>query len=227
MNYTIKNTNSIHLLITLTILVFLCSCTTAFTQDSTYKTLKPVFVQASLLYDFPQSYGVTAGIDFPLKSVIKNRVAKNGSESTIQKARFWGVLAGFYRYPYNYTGVLLMPTIGVRRPVFKSFFYESSLGIGVLRTFYDGKAYEVDAAGNVKEKSLFGRFYATTNLSFAFNFLLRNSAQNVLALQIKPSLWFQYPFDSFIKPHVSLEAGMKYEINTRSIRVSAIEKHRK
>lgn len=209
-----KKTTLEKLSITILLIVSLLKFESAFTQDSTYKTLKPVLLQASLLYDFPQSYGVTVAVSYPLKSIVKTRVSKSGTMLTRQKDGFWGLEAGGYRYPYNYTGILLMPFIGVRQYTRHSFFYETSLGVGVLRSFYDGKVYEVDADGNVKEKSLFGRFYATTDVSSAFNFLLQKPGHPILALQVKPTLWFQYPFNSFIKPHISFEAGINYEINT-------------
>src|SRR3954469_20668582 len=85
--------------------------TPSLAQDSTYKSSKPVFIQASLLYDFPQSYGVTAGIDWPLKATLKNHISKNGNMVIKSKDLFLGLLTGVYRYPLNYTGVLLVPTI--------------------------------------------------------------------------------------------------------------------
>jgi hypothetical protein len=197
----------------------------AFSQDSTYKSSRPVFIQTSLFYDFPQSYGITAGMNWPLKATIKSHISKNGDMVIKSKDLFFSLLTGVYRYPLNYTGVLLVPAIGIRHNVKRSFFYETSLGIGVLRTFYDGKVYQVNASGNVSEKSLFGRFYATTHLSTAFNFQLQKLGNRNMALQLKPSLWFQYPYNSFIKPHVSLEAGIKYELNSHSTNTRKIIKH--
>jgi hypothetical protein len=211
---------SISILVIFTLVVNAC-----FAQDTASRISRPVFAHASLLYDFPQSYGLTAGIDWPYKSIIKTHVTLNGNSTIKQKDRFFGLQAGFYRYPYNYTGVLLVPTMGSRHYVNERYFYETSLGIGVLRTFYDGKVYAVDALGNVTEKRFFGRFYATTHLASSFNFLLQKPGHKILALQVKPSLWFQYPFESSVKPHISLEAGIKYEINNRSTITRKTIKH--
>jgi hypothetical protein len=221
----ILNSNLKRLCVATTIIsLIVCFSMHLYAADSTYKSLKPVFVHASLLYDFPQSYGITAGIDWPLKATIKRHISKKGPVVIKSKDLFFGILTGAYRYPLNYTGVLLVPTIGLRHNVRSSFFYETALGVGVLRTFYDGKVYAVDASGNVTEKSLFGRFYATTNISTAFNFRLHQQGYKTLALQIKPSVWFQYPYNSFIKPHVSLEAGIKYELNSHNIYTKIIKR---
>lgn len=211
-----KKISAPYLFFTILLILSLTSFKIAVSQDSMYQSARPVFVQASFLYNFPQSYGLTAGVYYPFRSVVKKHISKDGRMVTRQKDRFWGLEAAGYRYPYNYTGILLMPTVGVRHYVNRSFFYELSLGIGVLRTFYDGKVYEVSASGGVEEKSLFGRFYTTTHLSSAFNFLLQKPGNKIVAVQVKPSIWFQYPFESFIKPQVSLEAGIIYEINRRS-----------
>jgi hypothetical protein len=205
--------------------LILCFGKSLSAQDSTYKTFKPVFAEVSVLYDFPKSYGLSAGISWPISSKIKSYLSVNGNTLTKSKDLFFGLQTGVYRYPLNYTGVLLVPTFGVRHYTNGKFFYETSVGLGMLRTFYDGKVYEVDASGNVVEKALFGRFYATTQLAFAFNLLLQRPGSKTLALQIKPSLWFQYPFDSFIRPHVSIEAGIKYELSSHSTSTTKIIKH--
>jgi hypothetical protein len=217
---TIRLKAGISILVIVTLVANAC-----FAQDTASRLSRPVFAQTSLFYDSPQSYGLSAGIDWPYKSIIKTYVSANGSSTIRQKERFFGLQTSFYRYPYNSTGVLLVPTIGSRHYVNSKFFYETTLGIGVLRTFYDGKVYAVDASGTVTEKSLFGRFYATTHLASSFNFLLQKPGHKILALQVKPSLWFQYPFESLIKPHISLEAGIKYEINNRSTITRKAIKH--
>jgi hypothetical protein len=206
------------------ILFLMLCCKAVLGQDSSSTVERPLFAQASVLYDFPQSHGMTLGVEVPLHSINKIITSKKGKTSTIERDIIGGINAGFYRYPYDYTGVLLLPFVGRRHYHSPNFFTESSLGVGVLRTFYDGKVYKVDGSGNVSEANLFGRFYATTNLSFGFNWLLHNPN---IALQLKPSLWFQFPYNSFIKPHASLEAGVKYEIGRRTVSLKTIHKNRR
>lgn len=208
-------------------LLFIAYCKNGAAQDSIHRFTKPIFTEVMLLYDFPESYGMTAGTSLPLQSLIKNTTSKKGKTFTKQRDIIVGANAGFYRYPYNYTGILLTPFIGFRHYVNPSFFHETTLGIGVLRTFYDGMIYKVDAGGNVNEENLFGRFYATTGFSWAANFLLQRPNRSIMTIQLKPTLWFQYPYDSFIKPHISLEAGIKYQIAERSVLVKTKTKNKK
>ena len=185
-------------------------------QDSLRYQQKPVFVQASLLYDFPEATGFTAGVSRTFASVIKTSTLKNGHVKSRQKDYFLSATGGFYRYPLNYTGVILIPSVGVRR-VTNFYYYEFAAGLGILRTFYDGKSYEVDALGNIKELSNFGRYFATANISYALGWQLRKPALQNFAIQFKPQLWFQFPYNSFVKPHVSIEAGIRYHFSNVSI----------
>ena len=206
-------------------IIFTCWITNVAAQDSIYYAERPIFVHASLLYDFPKSYGLTAGIHVPYRSIEKERLSKDGKRLIKLKDRYWGVDAGFYRYPFNYTGMLLVPFIGVRHYFSNTFFYETSIGAGLLRTFYDGKVYEVNANGIVKEKLLFGRWYAVNSLAWSFNFAVQKAGNKMMAIQIKPLLWFQYPFESFIKPHLSFEAGLVYDFRKRTTRSRKTFKH--
>jgi hypothetical protein len=207
-------------------LVCVLCCRNSSAQDSERIT-KAIFAEASLLYDFPQSYGLTAGINLPLRAVNTNIHSANGKTSTKSKDIIYGVNGGFYRYEFNYTGVFMTPFIGFRHYVHPFLFHETTFGIGLLRTFYDGVDYKVDAAGNVSEQDLYGRFYATTSFSWAINFLLRRPNRSIMAIQLKPVFWLQYPYNSFIKPHFSVVAGIKYQIAKKSVLLKTKTKHKK
>lgn len=210
--------------ILLTLILF---CKDGTAQDSSDRTAKPIFTEVMLLYDFPQSFGAAGGINLPLRSLIKKKNSRQGKPFIKPKDVIYGANAGFYRYPFNYTGVFFAPFIGFRHYVHPSLFHETTLGIGVLRTFYDGIVYKVDAAGNVSEANLFGRSYVTTSFSWAINFLLRKPGKSIMAVQVKPLLWLQYPYNSFIKPHIALEAGIKYELARKSVQVKTRTKYKR
>jgi hypothetical protein len=208
------------------LLVIILGHEIAVAQDSSKTASHPVFAEAMLLYDFPQSYGVTAGINLPLQSLVKSKIFKDGKKFTKYRDLIFGVNGGFYRYQYNYTGVFLTPFIGLRHFVRPSLYHETSFGLGILRTFYDGIVYKVDEAGNVSEEDLYGRFYATTSFSWAVNYLWRASHKSIMAFQVKPVFWLQYPYNSFIKPHLSLAFGIKYQIAQRNIPIKTTTKHK-
>ena len=173
----------------------------------------PAFVQFSVLYDFPQSYGFTVGIDRPFVSVLK----MNNGATKKQKDFFVSLNAGCFRYPFNYTGILVLPSAGIRYFKKKHYYSELAISMGILRTFYDGTVYHVDNNGTVSQLPLFGRNYALTGISYAADWQIKKRNSGFWTVQLKPVLWMQYPYDSFIKLHFSVEAGIKYAYKKRPV----------
>ena len=185
-------------------------------QDSITK--RPAYLYAAFLADFPESYGLSAGVAAPFASVLKKNVG-NGSITSKQKDYFVSLSSGFYRYPYNYTGLYFYPALGVHVNKNQSpAYHELAVGVGLLRTFYDGKVYEIDPSGNIKELPFFGRYYATANFSYTVGWQLQKHGLKQFDIMVKPSFWFQFPFNSFIKPHISMEAGVRYHFRDVSLR---------
>ena len=180
-------------------------------QDSSKLVQQPVFLHTSFYYDFPKSVGASAGIDFPFSSKLKISNRKDGRKKI--KHRDWIMNAdiGFYRYRFNNTGVFFIPSVGKRYSGQHNYYVEWLAGAGIVRTFYDGIVYSVDDNGKVQEKSYSGRWYATASIATTFGWdLAKAKKPKPFALQIKPVLWFQFPYNNFMLPHLSVEAGIKY-----------------
>lgn len=183
-------------------------------QDSSYKVTMPVYVQANFFYDFPQSFGVSAGIDFPIKSKLITKIDSGGTTKSKYRDLIVSANLGFYRYEFNHTGFFFFPAIGKRYNKGRPYFFEWLISMGVLRTFYDGQVYRVDDNGNVSKLKDYGRVYAETGFAAVFGHdFERNKKPKPFAADIKPSLWFQYPYNSFLLPHFSIELEFKYHFN--------------
>ena len=197
-------------------------------QDtSTYNT--PVFIHAALLYDFPQSFGFTSGADYLFRTKIK--ITKRGNEivKTALTSYLFSADLGFYRYPFNHTGVILKSAVGLKYSGKGKFISELLFEAGLLRTFYDGKVYEVSDSLTIKERKLFGRFYATSGIAGIFGWdFEKNSHKIPIILYLKPTTWIQFPYNSFYEFHFSLEAGVNYHLrqihasNHRSIKYKTL-----
>jgi hypothetical protein len=188
-------------------------------QDSN-RVQKPVFLHTSFYFDFPKSVGAAAGIDFPFSSKIKISSSKDGTKKIRYRDWILNADIGFYRYRFNNTGVFFIPSAGKRYSGEHPYYFEWLAGAGVVRTFYDGIVYSVDDNGKVQEKSYFGRWYATANIAttFGWNLAKAKNAKPV-ALQVKPVLWFQFPYNSFMLPHLSVEAGIKYHFKNFNTKI--------
>lgn len=169
----------------------------------------PAFLYCLPTYDFPESYGFVVGTSIPFHSIIKEKVHKD-SKIHSEKDEFISGELGGYRHPFAYSGIIVNAGIGIRYIKSAKHFTELSFNQGILRTIYDGKIYEVDPNGSIKERILFGRTYLTTGFSYSLNWNLSNGNSNLWFMQLKPAIWMQYPYNSFLKLHFSLQAGISY-----------------
>lgn len=200
-----------------TVLLSTCLLLTvmASAQDSLHID-RSSFLYGLTTYDFPGNYGLTIGTSIPFHSIIKEKKYKDLKTRNYEKDEFISAESGGYRRPLAYTSIIINAGIGIRYIKSVKHFTELSFKQGILRTIYDGKVYEVDSNGNIKEQKLFGRTYLTTGLSYSQNWGLHNRSSNLWFIQLKPAMWIQYPFNSFLKVHFSLGAGVSYRLKKSS-----------
>ena len=194
----------------------------ACTQDSTSN--RPVLIHAVATYDFAKSYGFSAGASIPFHSVISQKPHENLQAGTSRDELIL-VESGIDRRPYAYTSAYFKVGAGVRFARSEKHFTELSFEQGVLRTFYDGQVYEAQSDGSIKELTLFGRTYATTGFSYAQTWRINNRGGSAWFILIKPSIWIQYPYNSFLKPHFSLQGGVSYHLRDVTIHTRTKYKH--
>lgn len=182
-------------------------------QDSSLqKRPTQIYISTAALYDFPQSFGATAGIGFPFKHITTYK-EKNGVAFTHNKERIVEGDLGFYRYPFNHTGLLLNAFIGTKQLYKNGCFFKNLLGAGLLRTVYDGKVYAVDDGGNIKTKNFYGRTSATINFALAYGFDgLYLKKPKPVTIAVEPMFWLQFPYNSFVLPHGSFLCIVTYAL---------------
>jgi hypothetical protein len=191
---------------TFTLLLVSLISTCSYCQDSSYVKC-PIGIQALVQYDFPQSYGIAAGVVYEL-TPLQRKI--NYSNSFDYHLWICTIEAGWLHYPLNSSAINARAGIGVRISKYPSHYHEWLMEEGILRTFYQGTVYTVSADGNVKEISGYGRTYGTTGISYLQNWDINLSHNYPVSIIIKPSLWIQYPFNGFIKAHTSLDIGARF-----------------
>jgi hypothetical protein len=180
-------------------------------QDSLHVN-RSAYLYGLISYDFPEGVGFTMGTSIPFHAIIKEKEHKDSKTRISRKDEFISAELGGYHYPFANTSIILNAGIGIRYIKSAKHFTELSFIQGILRTIYDGKVYELDENGNIKEYILFGRSYLTSGFSYSLNWNLNSRNSNLWFIQLKPSAWIQYPYNSFLKPHVSLQAGVSYRL---------------
>jgi hypothetical protein len=180
-------------------------------QDSLHIS-RPLLLYGLAAYDLPGSYGFTIGTSVPFHCIGNKKADKDLKRRSSEKDEFISAELGGSHDPFAYTSIMLNAGIGIRYIKSTKHFTELSFNQGILRTIYDGKVYEVDQDGNIKEHLLFGRTYLTTGIAYSVNWSLNNKTSNLWFIQLKPSTWVQYPYNSFLKPHISLQTGVSYRL---------------
>jgi hypothetical protein len=181
-------------------------------QDSVH-TNRPLLLYGNITYDLPKGYGFAIGTSIPF-----HLISKDYKSGNFKKGEFISAELGENRYPFAYTAVIVKAGIGIRYIKSEKHFTEISFNQGILRTAYDGKVYELEQNGNIKERDLFGRTYLTTGFSYSQNWSLNNQNSNAWFIQLRPSAWVQYPYNSFLKLHFSVQAGISYRLKNITAR---------
>src|SRR4030095_15670230 len=187
---------------TVSLLLLLLFPAIIFSQDS-LKISRPVLLYGLAAYDIPKGFGFDIGASVPFHSTTTLKTAS-------EKDKFISSELSEYRYPFAYTAILFKVGVGIEYFGSPKHFTGLSFSQGLLRTIYDGKVYELDENGNIKERNLFGRTYLTTQFSYSVNYRLSRRNPNLWFFQLRPSAWLQYPYNSFLKLHFSLQAGISY-----------------
>jgi hypothetical protein len=180
----------------------------ASTQDSLNLT-RPVLLYGLVSYDIPKALGFTIGMSAPFHSAAR---VKTGSA----KALLLSSELGEFHYPFAYTSILFNAGLGMRYTRSPKHFSELSINQGFLRTIYDGSVYQLEQDGSIKERKLFGRNYLTTQFSYSLNYRMCQRNLNLWFIQFRPSAWLQYPYNSFLKLHFSLQAGFSYGLKNHA-----------
>jgi len=187
-------------------------------QDSSRSVKMPLYLHSSFFYDFPQSFGISTGAEFPIKSKAITTQFKNGKKELRYRDLIAASDIGFYRYAFNNTGIYFFESVGKRYNKSSPYYFEWLIKVGVLRTFYDGEVYSVDDNGNVKILKNYGRYYALTGFTFVFGHNFERGAKpRPYSIEFKPSIWVQYPYNSFFLTHFSAEVSFKYHFKKLNI----------
>ena len=181
----------------------------ALAQDS-LPTSRPVFLYGLAGYDIPKGFGLTIGGAVPFHSIVNIKTGAKKNEVISSEL-------GEYRDPFAYTSVFFNAGFGIEYIRSSKHFTELSFSQGLLRTIYDGKVYELGADGSIKERKLFGRNYLITQVCWSLNYRIYKRNPDPWFVKFRPSAWLQYPYNSFLKFHFAIQAGVSYCLNGHSV----------
>lgn len=122
---------------------------------------------------------------------------------------FLTLTLGGYVHKRNHTGLFSEVALGQRFNFRSGFFLDQSVGIGYLHTLLNGGAvYEVKDNGVVSKSSNLGRSHFMPSVSLGFGWNVAHSEKPPLLLFVRPKVFWQYPFNGYVLPHLALQAGI-------------------
>lgn len=122
---------------------------------------------------------------------------------------------GYYKHVYNHSALFLNMEAGYNILFFFGLEGRINLGVGYLRTFLDGEVYEMKEDGTFKKVPLAGNNTFMPSLSLHLGYDFSRLTESKLGFFIKPSIFFQIPYNDFVLPQYSVEIGLKYHLSKR------------
>ncbi len=156
--------------------------------------------------------GLKIGIEYPLMVVDVEKLKKSGVAIPKTKSIF---LTGnlIYNHHRRYNSIVLVNTeIGYRITRKKGFKMGVLLGFGGLRTIIDEDTYQVSDQGKIKLIRHPGQWGFAPSLSFELGKDMGFQKSLPWAYHLKPSFYFQIPYNHSFLMNFVLEFGVSYRI---------------
>jgi hypothetical protein len=117
---------------------------------------------------------------------------------------------GGYVHKRNHTALFTNLQIGQRYQFNSGFYIEQYIGLGYLRSYLNGDGiYEVSSGGMVNKVSNIGQGYKMSMISVGAGWdFSQNRHAKPLRLFIRPTLFWQAPFNGYSLPHIALQTGV-------------------
>ncbi|MGD1839382.1 MAG: hypothetical protein ACFB0B_00570 [Thermonemataceae bacterium] len=165
-------------------------------------------VKAAYFGELISHAGLKVGIETPLRLKEKPR-----KRFTKEKYKLLAANVGFYVHSRNHVGAFLNIEYGTRGITSDGFLSECWVGLGYFRSFLAAPTYEVNDQGQVRRVPLAGRGSLMLSLSAGLGQDLSRKTHWPITWVIKPTLFFQIPYNNALLPQLGIEASITYPIN--------------
>lgn len=115
---------------------------------------------------------------------------------------------GFYNHPRSHNALFLDIHEGFRRySKTKKWYFEQSVGFGIMLSFYNEDVWHVDDQGNVTTVSKFANLDYMPSITFGVGYNLTPNKNSSNFLWLRPKVFWQIPFNSLALPHLAIQLG--------------------
>ncbi len=123
---------------------------------------------------------------------------------------------GFYNHPRSHSALLIDLHEGFRMYTKNQrWYFEQSIGLGAMLSFYNEDIWHVDETGNVARVSSFANVDFMPSVTFGCGFNLTPNNETAHFIWIRPKLFWQLPYNNLATVHTALMIGYSYNLKTK------------
>lgn len=162
-------------------------------------------------YGFINYPGFSLGVERPYKYTRLYKL-KPGKKKVVYKERYLNYTFAMYHRSTYHTNYMLQAEWLIRRQSSRHFYYESSFGLGLSRTFVDGAAYTVSDNGEVEKTPLSGNWYGLASLGISLGYNTNVKDPKNYAVYLKHQWLLFFPYNGIVSPRPVIELCFRYNL---------------
>lgn len=155
--------------------------------------------------------GFKIGIERPYRytQIEKFRMRRT---KTVYDERYLSYSLGMYHHQNYHSNFFSQVDWIARRQKSRGFYYDSSLGLGLSRTFVDGAAYLVSDEGEIEKVPLSGNWYALASVGGRIGYNANLTKQKPYSVYLKHQWLLIFPYNAFVTLKPTIEFGFNYNL---------------
>jgi hypothetical protein len=114
---------------------------------------------------------------------------------------------GYYSHPRNHAAIFMDIHQGLRRTLGKGIILESSVGLGVMFSYYNEEVYKLAASGEFEETSRIAKPDLMPSITLGLGYDFSSDREHRRMAWVRPKIFWQYPYNTLALPHLSLQIG--------------------
>lgn len=194
---------------------YLLLCCILSTEGLLAQGLKDLTINVSYFGESITHPGLKVGIEHSLWENSFQKTTSKGNQFNKKQSLFLSSNVGFYHHRRFHTALFVNGELGYRKVKKRGFKAEMLVGVGIMRTFLSGNTFSVLENGEIELQRGAGQYGFMPSLAVAFGKDLSFTKNRNWAFHIKPSIYFQVPYNHTILPHFALETGITYAFKSK------------
>lgn len=156
--------------------------------------------------------GFKIGVERPYKNTQIEKFSMRRTK-TVYKERYLSYSLGMYHHKNYHTNFFSQAEWIARRQKSNDFYYESSLGLGLSRTFVNGAAYTVSDEGYIEKVPLSGNWYALATIGVGIGYNANLTKKKPYSVYLKHQWLLIFPYNAFVTLRPTIEFGINYNLS--------------